>query len=355
MVVILNAASPTTRLASTPTKLDLSTSLEPSTTISSPSASHSRSRRWTIHRCTSIPFSLSHCLPVSMEATKALAQKWKRKGSSLSLRRSSSNRSTKKEAKAAAEEARAQAARDIFAQQEAARRQSPKTVKTVNTATSTTLADTKPTPTTTLEAPPQPSPGSDVSPTTQAPLKPANGEVEREESLLASPTADYFTLDQLTGASSPSSAPPGKISFSIPRKTDGVNGEAQQGPPDSNDESDVAVSSATASTMVSPRESVSVDDGATDAGRSSIVSFNGGGSRHSSTSSPISLTFRLPNGTLPQGRPRGSITSRHRDSSPSIQPDSRYVQRVTPPPVSPPLLFFFLFSHFVIFFTLRNV
>ncbi|KAJ4423924.1 hypothetical protein N0V82_001352 [Gnomoniopsis sp. IMI 355080] len=273
-----------------------------------------------------------------MEATKALAQKWKRKSSSLSLRRSSSNRSTKKEAKAAAEEYRAQVARESFVQQEAARRESQKAANTTTTSANTNNGPipapdsppaVKPTSTTNLEAPSNPSPGSDISPTTQVPSKPANGGAEPEKSP-ASPAADYFTLDQLTGAVPPNSAPPGKISFSIPDKTEGVNGAPHPERSDSQDDSDVAVSSETPSTLVSPRGSVSVDDGATDAGRSSFASFNAGGSRNSSSSSPTSLTFRLPNGRLPQGRPRGSITSRHRDSSLSVQPDSRYVQCMIP-------------------------
>lgn len=328
MVIQLNNTSPTARPPSSSTKLELSSSLEQSTTSSSPS----RLRRWSNHRCPPILISVSRCLPVSMEATKALALKWKRKSSSLSLRRSSSTKSTKKEAKAAAEEARAQAVRDTFVQQEAARRESLKVVST-NTdpvpspaSVPDVLPAAKSPSTTNLDAPSNPSPGSDISPTTQAPSNPANGGDTERETTPASPNADYFTLSQLTGASPPSSAPPGKISFSIPDKTEGANGDAQQERPDSHDDSDVAVSSATPSTMVSPRGSVSVDDGATDAGRSSIVSFNGGGSRNSSTSSPISLIFRMPNGSLSQGRPRGSITSRRGDSSPSAQPDSRYVQ-----------------------------
>lgn len=327
MVVQVNTtSSPTTRPPNNnPTKLELTSSLEQSTTSSSPS----RLRRWSTHRCPPRIFSISRCLPVSMEATKALAQKWKRKSSSLSLRRSSSNRSTKKEAKAAAEEYRAQVAREAFVQQEAARQEN---LKAASTTTSPAPASAPNSPTaiqvtstTNLEAAllPKSSPDSDISPTTQAPPNPANGEAEPESSP-ASPAADYFTLNQLTGAVPPDSAPPGKISFSIPDKVEGANGTAHQDQPDSRNDSDVAVSSATPSTVVSPRGSVSVDDGATDAGRSSIASFNGGGSRHSSISSPISLYSRLPNGSLPQGRPRGSIASRHRESSPSIQqPESR--------------------------------
>lgn len=321
MVVQLSTTpSPTTRPPiRNHTKLEPTFSVEQSTTSSSPS----RLRRWSTHRCPPITFSISRCLPVSMEATKALAQKWKRKSSSLSLRRSSSNRSTKKEAKAAAEEYRAQVAREAFVQQEAARRE---TIKAASTTTSPAPAPNSPpvikvTPTTDLDAAllPKASPDSDISPTTQAPPNPTKGDAEPESSP-ASPSADYFTLNQLTGASPPpDSAPPGKISFSIPQKVEGVNGTAHQDQPDSNNDSDVAVSSATPSTVVSPRGSVSVDDGATDAGRSSIASFNGGGSRKSSISSPISLFFRLPNGILPQGRPRGSITSRQGESSPSIQ------------------------------------
>lgn len=337
MVVKLNAASSTNPPCQHNPKLEFTSTFQQWTTDSSPlpSTSPSPSRRGSTHRCTSIPFSIFRCLPVSMEATKALAQKWKRKSSSLSLRRSSSNRSVQKAAKAAAEEARAQAARDAFSRQEAARRESLPTTNTTPIPASvlTDSPTVKPnsTMTTTAEVPPNPSPGSDISPLAQAPPTPANGDRERDKSAVAppaSPPADYFTLDRLTGASPPNSAPPGKISFSIPNKTDVVDGEAQQEQPGSQNDSDVAVSSATPSTVVSPRGSVSVDDGATDAGRSSIASFNGGGSRHSSISSPISLTFRLPNGTLPQGRPRESITSRHRDSSPSIQPESRYVQRM---------------------------
>lgn len=324
MVVQLNTtSSPTTRPPkNNHTKLELTSSVEQSTTSSS---SPSRLRRWSTHRCPPTTFSISRCLPVSMEATKALAQKWKRKSSSLSLRRSSSNRSTKKEAKAAAEEYRAQVAREAFEKQEAARRETIKAAS--STTTSPAPAPNSPpaikvTPTTDLDAAllPKASPDSDdISPTTQAPPNPTNGDAA-SESPPASPSADYFTLNQLTGAAPPpNSAPPGKITFSIPEKVEGVNGTAHQDQPDSNNDSDVAVSSATPSTVVSPRGSVSVDDGATDAGRSSIASFSGGGSRISSIDSPISLSSRLPNGSVPQGRPRGSITSRQGESSPSLQ------------------------------------
>lgn len=266
-----------------------------------------------------------------MEATKALALKWKRKSSSLSLRRTSSSKSTKKEAKAAAEEARAQAARNSLSVQQDARRESEKIINTT-APTDSVPANSPPTllvlpPSGNLDTPPQPSPSSDVSPTTQVP---ANGQAEHAKSPVP-PATDYFTnaqLDSGEGGASPRSAPPNRVSFSFPNKEGGgPNGHGRPERQESPDEFENAVSSATPSTVASPRESVSIDDiddGATDAGRSSIASFNGGGSRHSSISSPRGSRF--PNGSAPQGRSnRGSISSRHKDSSDQAVPNSRYV------------------------------
>lgn len=224
---------PTTLPTSKFPKLEPSSSLEPSTTNSSPLLSrYTLSQRWSIHRCTPTQPSTSRCLPVSMEATKALALKWKRKSSSLSLRRSSSNKSTKKEARAAAEDARAQAVRDSCAQKDAVRR---KSLKTVDTTTApaflpTDLSAANLPLTTALDVPQNPSPGSDISPGNEAAPNPANGNTEREQSPVSPNTVDYFTLAQLTGAAPPpKDAPPGKITFSIPSKTDGANGKARKG------------------------------------------------------------------------------------------------------------------------------
>lgn len=307
----------TTLLSPTSAKLELSSSIGDQSTATSPSSRGSQPR------CISLRTYLPVCSP-AMEATKALALRLRHRAS---LRRVN-KKNAQAAAEAAAEEYRAQAAHDAYGQRQAAaaRRESTKEKRSEDPsdipamvpipdppATAPASSTASPTTEPTSGAPLTPSPGSDVSPTSQPPPKHAAAaatDPEKAPTESQSPTADYFTLEKLGGIAP--DAPSGKITFDIPTKADDVDGL------------ETAVSSASPSTVVSPRGSV--DDGATDAGRSSIVSMSGGGSRHSSMNSPVA--FLLPNGTLPQGRTRTSVNSRHRDSSPSIT--SRYVERMAP-------------------------
>lgn len=268
------------------------------------------------------------CQP-AMEATKALAQRLRR--------RASLRKTTKKTAENAAGEYRAQAARNAYEKQKAQAAQvvhpakdrssdeekeagsigdSPVTV-TIPEPNATAQADS----TSSLDAPIIPSPGSDISPTTIQPPKLAADEDNSGRAPTDTPTSDtqtvdYFALDKAstTGRGSPS-----KLITAVSAKDDAADGTNQEQQADLQDDSETAISSASPpSTAVSPR--ASVDDSTSVAARSSIVSMGGnvpgGWSRHSSMSSP--LAFRLPEGTLPQGRTKASQNSRHRNSSPSV-------------------------------------
>lgn len=273
-----------------------------------------------------------------MEATKALAQRLRH--------RASLRRAPKKTAQNAAGEYRAQAARNAYGkqqqQQETAQAAHPTAHSTANRGSDNekqsdtsrdnpftagipgppaTAAPANSTASLTIssafDAPLTPSPGSDISPTSQQPPKLVHDDADTDKAPKDSPASrpppvDYFTIESTTDTGEGS---PGKIPTAVSTKEDVAEGKSQEQRPDLQEDSETAVSSVSPpSTVVSPRESV--DDGATDAGRSSIVSFGGGWSRHSSMSSP--LAFRLPDGTLPQGRTKTSHKSRHRNSSPSV-------------------------------------
>lgn len=237
-----------------------------------------------------------------MDATKALAQRLRRRNSRWRDRKGSTARSTTSNNPAAV------AGRDPPTSAPAP---APETDKASLTADP-------------LKANVEtPSPGSDVSPTSQAP--PRQVDLNRHdpetvpEKTTPETTSGYFS-PKATEDSPAREASACKITFSIPTKDDKLGWSGLDAGRDSKD-FDTAPSSAAPSTAVSPRTSQEEEEdddgegyGDEDVGRSSTVSFSGEGSRQSSIAS---VAFRLPDGSLPQGRAR-----RHRNSLP---PSSRYV------------------------------
>lgn len=245
------------------------------------------------------------CQPV-MDATKALAQRLRRRNSRWRERRGAP-RSTTSNTPAVA------AAGDP-----------PVSVPATAPAkgkTSFTAAPPKPN----VETP---SPGSDVSPLTQAPPRKADDVDKRDpEKDNGTPTTEtkdatgYFALKAAGDDEIPTKdAPASRITFSIPTRKEKEEGSSPTAECDSK-EFDLIVSSTTPSTAVSPRASqddvavaATADDdndaAEEEVGRSSNISVSGGGSQRSSIAS---VAFRLPDGALPQGRAR-----RHRNSLPPL-------------------------------------
>lgn len=248
-------------------------------------------------RCICVPASY-FCQPV-MDATKALAERLRRRNSRWRDRKGSAARSTTSNNPVAV------AGRDPPTSAPAT---APETEKASLTADP---------PKANVETP---SPGSDVSPTSQAPPKQVDIGKHDAEKATENPTAEttvgYFS--QKAADDSPTKdAPACKITFSIPTKDERQVCSGLNAGRDSK-EFDTAMSSAAPSTAVSPRTSQEDEEEEEegeeeeDVGRSSTVSFSGEGSRQSSIAS---VAFRMPDGSLPQGRAR-----RHRNSLP---PSSR--------------------------------
>lgn len=277
----------------------------------------------------------------AMEATKELAKRWTRRASFRNLKRKKSVHPTEQQAQSAATEYQAQAAHNGYEQRIqkgaqttiAASRESVKEkhsdtssdTRDIPAMISIPVADAHADPPVTVpanstsssapNAPLDPSPGSEVSPNSQAPPKPAGAEdgadvAEPEDSPIKKPAFDYFTFQRLTGE-----APP-KGNDSDGNSHAQGQGRGQDLYPVSREHPDTPLSSPPLSTLQSPRESVLVDDG-----RSSTASLNGSvtRSRHSSAHSP--LTYQLSNGHLP--RSKTSPNSRDRNSLPVVV--SRYV------------------------------
>lgn len=207
------------------------------------------------------------------------------------------------------------------------------------------ISTTSPTVSSAADAPPTPSPGSEISPCSHPPPKVAAEDADPAEAVADVPdtkqtTSDYFAIESKIDADNVTAEPvtPARITFADSTKQDNAEGNAPKELADSPEDSETATSSVSPpSTLVSPRESV--DDGATDAGRSSTASFSGFGSRHSSFNSAVA--FRLPNGLLPQGRSKTSQKPQPRDLSPAVS--SRYVHRMfltLSPATSQPSCFF---------------
>lgn len=239
-----------------------------------------------------------------MDATKALAQRLRRRNSKWRERRTSAPRSPTSNPLATV-------TAKIAGSLPASPASSP-------TPTPTALATTAPeTEKIGPTAAPQranfvtPSPGSGVSPRSQAP--PKQEEIDKNDTLrdaedaTAETTTSYFDLKNDVPTKD---MPASRITFSIPTKEGKEDGNDSYAERDSR-EFDTAISSAVPSTVASPRTSQDEEE---DMGQSSAVSvsLSGGGSRHSSIAS---VAFRLPDESLPQGRAR-----RHRNSLP---PSSR--------------------------------
>lgn len=160
-----------------------------------------------------------------------------------------------------------------------------------------------------------PSPGSDVSPTTQAPPRQVDIDKHDLEKRAGYPTAEttagYFS-HKATDYNPTKEAPAGKIKFAVPTKEEKEEGVIGLNAERESKEFDTALSSAAPSIGVSPRTSEDDDEAEEkedeELGRSSTLSGSGDGSRQSSIAS---VAFRMPDGSLPQGRPR-----RHRNSLP---------------------------------------
>ncbi|KUI54318.1 hypothetical protein VP1G_01801 [Cytospora mali] len=244
------------------------------------------------------------CRPV-MDATKALAQRLRRRNSRWREKKGGATRSTTSNTPAA-----------VAAGDPPASAPAPVTAPETEKA-SLTVAPLK----ANVEIP---SPGSDVSPTSQVP--PKQGHVEKRdpekgnEDPTAETAASYFTV-KVTEDIPNTDAPASKITFAIPTKEEKEDGCGLNAECDSK-ELDTTMSSTSPSIVVSPRTSQDdekEEDEDEDVGRSSTVSISGGGgSRHSSIAS---VAFRLPDESLPQGRAR-----RHRSSLP---PSSRFRKHVT--------------------------
>lgn len=316
VIQVATVASPTIiPTADRPSKLDLSPSIG---VQSAPTIAPSTSSRWSQPKCISRRTYLPVCQP-AMEATKALAQRLRHRAS---LRRASKQTTqTPAARKAPGKQQQQAAAQAPQAARPAANLEGDQEKQSATLAASpVTVAIPEPpvtvpansTPSLTissaLDPPLTPSPGSDISPTSQQPPKLVRRDAPTQSTASEPPTTDYFALDYTTDTREAST---GKTTTAASR-TQGIEDKGQEQRPYLQEDSETAVSSVSPpSTVVSPRESV--DD---DAGRSSIVSFGGGWSRHSSMSSP--LAFRMPDGSLPQGRTKTSHKSRHRDCSPNV-------------------------------------
>lgn len=339
MVVQVITTTPSTKTTTTTSTPELapatSSAKRVATATATTSPSTSASNRSSQPRCITTRSYLPVCQP-AMEATKALAQRLRHRAS---LRRVSKKTAQNGPAESRGRAARSSPGKQQQQQQEAQAARAaptPESDKEKQSATSSdspviapvldppTLApeasNTSPTVSSTADAPLTPSPGSDLSPCSRPQPELAAGDADSAEAVADAPdgkqaTTDYFAIAEPVA--------PARITFADSTKQDDAEGNAQKQRADSPEDSETAVSSASPpSTVVSPRESV--DDGATDAGRSSIASFSGFGSRHSSFNSAIA--FRLPNGLLPQGRAKTSQKPRPRDLSPSVS--SRYVHRI---------------------------
>lgn len=335
----------------------------PTPTLLSTATTPSYSRRWSqLHdrsRCIARQ-TFQPLYQPAMEATKELARKWSRRASLRNLKRKKSTNPAEQQSQSAAPEYRSQPAHNAYGQKEekgaqttiaaslegdrekhsdtssdirdipatvslpvAGARADPPFNAPANPANPANEAGS-PTASSAPDAPFDLSPGSEVSPTSRPPPHPAGEENDADIDAGAGqfPTkplvVDYFTLQQLNG---PNDAPP---------KADDANGDdhaqgqvrRQDQNPNARENSDTPLSSAAPSLLLSPRESLLVDDG-----RSSIASLNGSGgrSRHSSVNSP--LTYQLSNGHLP--RSKTSPNSRDRNPSPLVI--SRYVPGRTVP------------------------
>lgn len=294
-------------------KLDLSPSIG---VLSTPTIAPSTSSRWSQPKCIPRRTYFPVCQP-AMEATKALAQRLRHRASLRKTSKQTTKRSAHEKQQQAPAQA-SQAARPGANREGDEEKQSgalgdnpvtvaipePPATAPANSTASLTISSA-------LDPPLTPSPGSDISPTSQPPPKVGQHDAAARSPTSAPPTADYFALE---GTTDTGQVPQDKVTTAVSATQDVAEKNPEQ-QPYLQEDSETAVSSVSPpSTVVSPRESV--DDGATDAGRSSIVSFSGGWSRHSSMSSP--LAFRLPDGSLPQGRTKISHKTRHRDSSPSV-------------------------------------
>lgn len=228
-----------------------------------------------------------------MDATKALAQRLRRRNSRWKDRKGSVARSTTSNNPAVV------AGRDPPKSAPAA---APETEKAILTADP---------PRAIVETP---SPGSDVSPNTRAPPKQVDIDKHDPEKGTGTPTAEitagYFS-HKPTEESPTKDAPAYKIKFAVLTKDEKEEWGGLNAGRDSK-EFDTALSSAVPSIAVSPRTSEGDDEAEEkedeDVGRSSTASGSGEGSRQSSIAS---VAFRMPDGSLPQGRPR-----RHRNSLP---------------------------------------
>lgn len=242
-----------------------------------------------------------------MDATKALAQRLRRRNSRWRDKRGGASGASGAARSPAGKTPVAGAAGDPPASTPAT---APETEKA---CTSSTAAP----PRTNVETP---SPLSDVSPRTQVPPKQVeigkhDPEKDAEDPPAAEETADYFAMKPTEDSPIQDAPASSRITFAIPtkeRKEDGRSDSSAEG--DSSE--DKAVPSAVPITVVragpyqQQQQEEDDDDDEEDVGHSSTVSVSGGGSRHSSIAS---VAFRLPDESLPQGRAR-----RHRNSLPPL-------------------------------------
>lgn len=351
VVQVINKAlsTKTTTSTSTPELAPATSSAKRvATATATTSSSTSTPSRSSQARCITARSYFPVCQP-AMEATKALAQRLRHRASlrKVSKKTAAQNAPVENRGRAVRsspgkqqpqpqqQEAKAVRAAPILEsekeKQSATSSDSPVIVPVLDPPTlAPDISTTSPTFSSTADAPPTPSPGSEISPCSHPPPKLAAEDADPAEAVADVPdtkqaTSDYFAIESKIDADNVTAEPvtPARITFADSTKQDDAEGNASKELADSPEDSETATSSVSPpSTLVSPRESV--DDGATDAGRSSIASFSGFGSRHSSFNSAIA--FRMPNGLLPQGRSKTSQKPQPRDLSPAVS--SRYVHRM---------------------------